>query len=137
MGYDVFYQRLSSRGVEKFRHGALLVADLTNTSTEDYGLDVEAQYLPQIISLSPDTLSVGVESAQLSVNGNDFVPQSQILWNGSVLPTTFVDSRHLQTVITQQTFDSFGGSVGSSVLISVMSPAFGSGVGCPVGSTRP
>jgi len=41
VGYDVFYQRLSSGGVEKFQHDGLLVADLTNSSTEDYGLDVD------------------------------------------------------------------------------------------------
>lgn len=39
VGYDVFYQRLSSGGVEQFQHGGLMVADLSNSSTEDYGLD--------------------------------------------------------------------------------------------------
>ena len=37
--------------------------------------------------------------------------------NGSKLETTFLDSRHLQTTITQETFDSFGGRC--SVRISV------------------
>lgn len=41
VGYDVFYQRLSAGGVEQFQHDGLLVADLTNSSTEDYGLDVD------------------------------------------------------------------------------------------------
>ena len=41
VGYDVFYQRLDSNGVEKFQHDGLMVADLTNSSTEDYGLDVD------------------------------------------------------------------------------------------------
>jgi hypothetical protein len=40
-GYDVIYQRLSAGGVEKFQHDGLLVADLSNSSTEDYGLDVD------------------------------------------------------------------------------------------------
>lgn len=40
-GYDVFYQRLNSSGVEKFPQGGIMVADLTNSSTEDYGLDVD------------------------------------------------------------------------------------------------
>ena len=42
VGYDVFYQRLTAGGVEKFAHDGLRVADLTNSSTEDYGLDVDA-----------------------------------------------------------------------------------------------
>lgn len=41
VGYDVFYQRLSSGGVEQFPHDGRLVADLSNSSTEDYGLDLD------------------------------------------------------------------------------------------------
>ena len=43
VGYDVFYQRLNERGYEKFPHGGVMVADLSNSSTEDYGLDVDSQ----------------------------------------------------------------------------------------------
>ncbi|PYX48692.1 MAG: hypothetical protein DMG79_11225, partial [Acidobacteria bacterium] len=39
VGYDVFYQRLGAGGEEKFHHDGQIVADLTNSSTEDYGLD--------------------------------------------------------------------------------------------------
>jgi IPT/TIG domain len=84
---------------------------------------------PQITSLSPDTVPRDAESVLLIVEGSGFSPQSQIMWNGSALPTTFTDSRHVETTITQQTFDSFGGSAGSSVQISMGSK--GSGTGCP------
>jgi hypothetical protein len=84
---------------------------------------------PQITSLSPDTVSSDSESV-LTVEGSGFAPQSQIMWNGNSLQTTLMDSHHLQTTITQQTFDSFGGSAGSSVQISVRQ---GSGMGCPPG----
>jgi len=40
-GYDVFLQRLSPKGVEQFKHGGIKVADLSNSSTEDYGLDID------------------------------------------------------------------------------------------------
>jgi hypothetical protein len=90
---------------------------------------------PQIASLFPNTISGGADSVLLTVNGNNFVPQSQILWNGKTLQTRFTDSRHLQTIITQQTFDSFGGSAGSSVLISAISPASAFVAGCPDGGT--
>jgi hypothetical protein len=83
----------------------------------------------QIMSLSPGAIAGSSESAGLTVNGSDFTPQSQIMWNGIGLPTTFTDSHHLQTTVTQQTFDSFGGSVGGSVEISVETP--GAGMGCP------
>ncbi|HVI76785.1 MAG TPA: hypothetical protein VM715_01200 [Candidatus Acidoferrum sp.] len=48
-------------------------------------------------------------SVVLSVAGTGFVPQSEIQWNENPLPTTFIDSGHLQASVTQQTFDSFGG----------------------------
>jgi hypothetical protein len=41
VGYDVFYQLLSAGGVEQFPHDGVMVADLSNSSTEDYGLDVD------------------------------------------------------------------------------------------------
>ena len=42
IGYDVFYQRLTSAGVQKFPQGGVMVADLSNSSTEDYGLGIDA-----------------------------------------------------------------------------------------------
>ena len=87
---------------------------------------------PQITSLSPDSISSDAQSVLLTVDGSGFTPQSQIMWNGSTLQTTFMDSNHVQTMISQQTFDSFGGSVGSSVKISVKSQGSGAD-GCPIG----
>jgi hypothetical protein len=80
----------------------------------------------QITSLSPGNIPSDVNSVPLTVAGSGFTPQSQIMWNGSTLETTFLDSRHLQATITRETFDSFGG--GSSVRISVSQ-----GSGCPIG----
>ena len=88
---------------------------------------------PQITSLSPGAIPVDATSVLLTVNGSDFVSQSRIMWNGSPLQTTFTDSRHLQTTITQQTFNSFGGEAGSSVQISVRSLGSVGVLGCPNG----
>jgi hypothetical protein len=88
---------------------------------------------PQITSLSPGAIQGDAESVLLVVDGSGFVPQSQIMWDGSALPTTFMDSRHLQTTITQQTLHSFGDSAGSIVQISVRSLASVADLGCPIG----
>src|ERR1700687_1055665 len=88
---------------------------------------------PQIVSVLPGAIPGDVASVLLTVNGSDFVPQSQIMWNGSALPTTFTDSRQLQTTTAQQTFSSFGGSAGSSVQISVRSHGSVAVSGCPNG----
>src|SRR5271157_5575042 len=73
----------------------------------------------QITSLSPGTIPSDVGSVPLTVDGSGFTRQSQIMWNGSTLETTFLDSHHVQTTITQEIFDNFGGSAGSRVQISV------------------
>lgn len=80
----------------------------------------------QIRSLSPGSIPSDTNSVPLIVKGSGFTPRSLIMWNGSTLDTTFVDSHHLQTTITQETFDSFGG--GTSVQISVGSQ------GCTIGA---
>jgi hypothetical protein len=90
---------------------------------------------PQIASLSPNAISADTQSVLFIVIGNNFVPQSQILWNGNALQTVFVDSQHLQATITQQTFGQFGGSPGNSVLISVNSVMTSTVVGCPIGGS--
>jgi hypothetical protein len=87
------------------------------------------QPMAQLTSLSPGAVPGNSESVLLTLNGSGFTSQSQILWDGSALPTVFMDSHHLQTTITQQTFVSFGGSSGSSVQISVRT--LGSATGCP------
>src|SRR5271157_1361942 len=50
----------------------------------------------QIASLSPSSVPSDANSVPLTVDGNGFTPQSQILWNGSTLDTTFIDSHHIQ-----------------------------------------
>ena len=102
----------------------------TCTAIVSFNSCVGAVPQPQIISLTPITISVDATAVLLTVNGSGFVPQSRIQWNGNALPTTFVDSRELQVTITPQTLDSFGGSAGTSVQISVMSPASNPIVGC-------
>lgn len=86
---------------------------------------------PQITSLSPNTISLDAVPVLLTVNGNNFVPQSQVLWNGTALATTFIDSHHLQLKITQTILESLGISAASNVLISAASPATSHIVGCP------
>jgi IPT/TIG domain len=90
--------------------------------------------LPKIDSLFPDTVSWGLNSV-LTVNGSHFVSQSQILWNGNPVQTTYLNSHQLRMTITQETFDAFGGSPRSTVPVAVISPSSKTVVGCPDGGT--
>jgi hypothetical protein len=108
----------------------LLAAWGTCNAMIDFSSCQGVQPMAQLTSLSPGAIPGNSDSVLLTANGSGFTPQSQILWNGSALPTVFIDSAHLQTTITQQTFASFGGSPGSTVQISVKT--LGSATGCPI-----
>lgn len=43
VGYSVYYQRLNKGGYEQFAHDGVEVAHLSNSSTEDYGLDADIE----------------------------------------------------------------------------------------------
>lgn len=88
---------------------------------------------PQIGALSPNPISADTVSVVLTVDGTGFGPQSEILWNQNPLPTTFIDSRHLETTVTQETFNTYGGSAGKNVEITVRSPGSTYVVGCSNG----
>lgn len=105
----------------------------TCTAMVDFNSCEGSMPQPHIASLSPSAIPGDSTSILLIVNGSDFVPQSQMMWNGNALQTTFTDSSHLEATITQQTFESFGGSVGGSVQISVRSHGSGGVLGCSNG----
>jgi pimeloyl-ACP methyl ester carboxylesterase len=50
---------------------------------------------PSVISLSPSTGTAGGAAFTLTVNGTNFVSGATVLWNGTPLPTTFVNSTQL------------------------------------------
>lgn len=53
----------------------------------------------QIASLMPQSVYAGSQSFRLEVNGAKFTPQTRIYFNGSEMPTTFVNDRRLTTEI--------------------------------------
>jgi hypothetical protein len=74
IGYDVYVQRLTSAGVEKFAHNGLLVADLGNSSTEDYGLDADSKGRAVIAFL--DTR----EGSNQQVTAAKIGPDGRMVW---------------------------------------------------------
>jgi hypothetical protein len=74
VGYSVYLQRLSPGGVEQFRHDGLKVAGLTNSSTEDYGLDVDTKGNALLAFL--DTR----EGANQQVTAAKISPAGKALW---------------------------------------------------------
>lgn len=78
--------------------------------------------MPQIASLSPDSGSAEDAPFELTVNGSGFQPGSLVLWNGTVLPTTYVSSMQLTAQVPSA--DLLGAGTAS---ITVRDPAPGGG----------
>src|SRR5947209_1762928 len=54
---------------------------------------------PMIASLTPTSMLEGGPGFTLTVNGNNFMSGSQVLWNGLAHQTTFISSTQLQAAI--------------------------------------
>lgn len=74
IGYDVVYQHLNEKGFETLPHGGLIIADLSNSSTEDYGLDIDSQGNALVAFL--DTR----EGSNQQVTASKMTPGGQKLW---------------------------------------------------------
>lgn len=55
--------------------------------------------VPTVSSVTPDTVTEGVDSFSVSVLGDHFVPASVVLWNGAPAPTSFVGTSQLRAVV--------------------------------------
>src|SRR5579862_1960068 len=73
-GYSVYLQRLHQNGKEQFKHGGLRVAHLSNSSTEDYGLDIDSSGNALLAFL--DTR----EGANQQVTAAKMSPSGKALW---------------------------------------------------------
>jgi len=83
IGYDVFLQRLDATGVEQFPHGGVMVADLSNSSTEDYGLDIDTAGNALLTFL--DTRF----GPNQQVSASKISPSGQPLWGKKGVQLTF------------------------------------------------
>ncbi len=88
-GYDVYYQLLNANGVEQFPHDGIQVAKLTLSSTEDYGLDIDASGNALLAFLDDrrDPNNPQVTAAKMS-------PTGEALWGANGIALTFGPSFH-------------------------------------------
>lgn len=75
---------------------------------------------PSITSVLPSNVAAGANQFLLTVNGNDFGPESVVSWNGSSRVTKFMNSHQLVVAITATDIAQAG-----TVLIFVFNPQVG------------
>src|SRR5271157_3315898 len=88
-GYDVYYQMLNPNGFEQFPHDGIQVAKLTLSSTEDYGLaiDADGNALLAFLDDRKDPSNPQVTAAKMNSSG-------QPLWGASGVALTFDPGFH-------------------------------------------
>lgn len=80
-GYDVRLQRLDVNGVEAFAHNGILVADRGFSSTQDYGLDVDASGNALLVFRDDRLGGIQITAAKVS-------PTGTLLWGAAGVQLT-------------------------------------------------
>lgn len=78
---------------------------------------------PTITSITPNRAPVGGDQFLLTITGNNFLPSSRVIWNGSFLLATFVSSQQLTASIPASNLASPG-----TVIVVVFNPSASSTV---------
>ena len=78
--------------------------------------------VPSLAKLVPSSIKAGSAGFTLAVNGSNFVPTSQVYWNGSPRKTTFVGHLNLQATILSSDVKTPG-----TAKVTVGNPAPGGG----------
>lgn len=81
---------------------SVAVQDTNNNSTNQLPLTITGVSTgtpPTLASLNPSTCFNEIASLILTTNGTGFVSGSQVIWNGTAMPTTFVSSTQLTATV--------------------------------------
>lgn len=84
-------------------------------------------FAPVLSVISPSSVFVNSLPVTLLVGGTNFTSSSQVLWNGSVRPTTFVAATQLQAAISSSDLAAVG-----TATVTVSTPAPGGGTSAGV-----
>ena len=79
--------------------------------------------VPSFISMTPNNINAGSSTFSLIVTGANFVNNSIVNWNGSALPTTFINANQLSATVSASLITNAG-----SANVTVVNPAPGGGL---------
>ena len=83
--------------------------------------------IPILTKIAPTSAAAGGSNATLTITGTGFVPQTQVLFNGSPLPTTFTSSSSITAVLNQADL-----GAAQVAQVAILNPAPGGGVSQPL-----
>ena len=101
-----------------------------NQSSASVTATGSAFYAPPVVTqLSPVAVQAGSTSFTLTVDGEGFGSGSTVMWNGTQLPTTFLNSGQLTATVDSSLIQQLGWS---SVSVSTPAPGGGQSSGLPL-----
>lgn len=99
--------------------GAANVTVATGTTTSNAVLfTIGAPNTPVLVSLSPNTATVGGAQFTLTANGSNFANGATIVWNGGLLSTTFVSATQLTATVPSSLI-----AAGGNASVGVVNPS--------------
>lgn len=127
-GYDVYLQRLAADGTETWAHNGVQVADRGFSSTEDYGLDIDADG-NALLAYRHE------EGGVVQAAANRIAPDGTLLWGaGGIVVSTDSGDVHSPSVVatddgnTVVAWSASDGSIGLQKLDGDGNPLWGGGV---------
>ena len=128
-GYDVYYQLLNANGFEQFPHDGVQVAQLTLSTTEDYGLAIDSSgnALLAFQDTRRDPNNPQITVAKMS-------PTGQALWGPNGVALTSGTGGHYspRVTVTSDGYVVVGWSTDTGVVLQRLSP---SGIPLWIGTT--
>jgi outer membrane protein assembly factor BamB len=92
--------------------------------------------VPRVAALNPSSAITGSADLVLEVSGADFVPESQVAWNGKLRPTTFVSTGLLRTTVSASDL-----LASAEIAVAVVNPppggGFSTGLKFPISNPAP
>lgn len=119
---DADAQRIATAGSVGFSGHTGAAFRYDNFQRTDLGGSGGPNPVPVTTTISPSSAVAGSNGLILTVEGNDFVPGAEVLWNGSSRPTTFISSTILEADISAADL-----AVEGSASVTVFNPAPGGG----------
>ena len=83
--------------------------------------------IPLLNSISPDTVTAGDTGVVMTLDGVNFLLESEVRWNGSALPTMYLGPNQLQVAIPDQSI-----AQGTVASMTVFNPGPGGGESAPL-----
>ena len=133
-GFTAFVLSFTAPALSPGLYPAVLSEGGYSSPAGQFPVGAATTSVPTITAISPSSAPVGSQGFVLTVNGSGFDTFDVVAWNGSLLPTTFVNSSSLTATISSSLLTATGTAnvqigggdgvlISNSLTFSILAPA--------------